>query len=172
VRDVADEVSVPVAVKISPFFTAMRHMAHELDAAGADALVLFNRFYQPDFDIKTETVAPTLDLSTPDELRLRLRWTALLYGHLQCELAITGGVHSSEDVIKSLMAGAQVAMMTSALYKYGIEHIRHILDELDAWLAERQYKSINDIRGRLCVFSAGNQAAFERANYMRVLKSY
>lgn len=172
VRDVVSEVNIPVAVKISPFFTAMAHMAHDLDAAGADALVLFNRFYQPDFDIESESVAPTLDLSTREELRLRLRWTALLYGHLEAKLAVTGGVHNAEDVIKSIMAGAQVVMMTSALYKHGIDHISKTRAELELWLSEHGYDSIDDIRGRLCVFSAGNEAAFERANYMRVLKSY
>lgn len=172
IRDVKAEVKIPVAVKISPFFTAMTHMAHELEAAGADALVLFNRFYQPDFDIESETVSPTLDLSTREELRMRLRWVALLYGHLEADLAVTGGVHKAEDVVKSIMAGAQVAMMTSALYKYGIDHIKRTCVELDTWLANHRYNSINDIRGRLCVFSGGNAAAFERANYMRVLKSY
>ncbi len=172
VSDVASEVSIPVAVKISPYFTAMSHMAHKLAAAGADALVLFNRFYQPDFDIEEETVVPTLDLSNPEELRLRLRWTALLYGHLDAQLAVSGGVHTYEGVVKSLMAGAQVAMMTSALYKYGIKHIRQTVDDLEKWLQEHEYERVDDIRGRLCVYSGGNEAAFERANYMRVLKSY
>ena len=172
VRDVTAGVNIPVAVKISPFFTALSHMAHELDDAGADALVLFNRFYQPDFDIETETVAPTLSLSSPEELRLRLRWTALLYGHLKAELAVTGGVHSAEDVVKSIMAGAQIVEMTSALYKYGIKHIGQTLEQLDSWLAEHSYGSINEVRGKLCVYTGGNQTAFERANYMKVLKSY
>jgi dihydroorotate dehydrogenase (fumarate) len=172
IKSVASEVSIPIAVKISPFFTAMAHIAHDLARAGANALVLFNRFYQPDFDIEAETVAPTLDLSAPEELRLRLRWTALLYGHLNAELAITGGVHGFEDVIKCIMAGSQVAMMTSALYKYGIDHIEKTITELDSWLAAHDYHSIDEIRGRLCVYSGTNAAAFERANYMRVLKSY
>lgn len=172
VRDVAAEVNIPVAVKIGPYFTAMSHIAHNLAAAGADALVLFNRFYQPDFDIESETVTSTLDLSTPEELRLRLRWAALLYGHLEVEMAISGGVHGHEDVVKCIMAGSNVAMMTSALYKYGIEHIRTTLTNLETWLSEHNYDSINDIRGRLCVYSGGNLAAFERANYMKVLKSY
>lgn len=172
VRDVAAEVNIPVAVKIGPYFTAMSHIAHNLAAAGADALVLFNRFYQPDFDIESETVTSTLDLSTPEELRLRLRWAALLYGHLEAEMAISGGVHGHEDIVKCIMAGSNVAMMTSALYKYGIEHIRTTLTNLETWLSEHNYDSINDIRGRLCVYSGGNLAAFERANYMKVLKSY
>ncbi|MFN2138099.1 MAG: dihydroorotate dehydrogenase-like protein [Candidatus Promineifilaceae bacterium] len=172
VSDVVSAVDIPVAVKLSPYFTAMTHMAHELDAAGAHALVLFNRFYQPDFDVENETVTPSIDLSTPQELRLRLRWTALLFGHLKAELAITGGVHDATGVVKSLMAGAQVAMMTSAIYKHGLDHIGNTLMALDSWLAEHGYDSVDDIRGRLCVFSAGNAAAFERANYMRVLKSY
>jgi dihydroorotate dehydrogenase (fumarate) len=172
IKSVSSEVNIPIAVKISPFFTAMAHMAHELAGAGANALVLFNRFYQPDFDIEAETVAPTIDLSAPQELRLRLRWTALLYGHLQAELAITGGVYGFEDVIKCIMAGSQVAMMTSALFKYGIDHIEKTLADLDAWLEAHNYRSIDDIRGRLCVYTGANAAAFERANYMRVLKSY
>ncbi len=172
VRDVASEVNIPVAVKISPFFTAMTHMVHDLAAAGADAIVLFNRFYQPDFDIENETVAPTLELSSPEELRLRLRWAALLYGHLDAELAITGGIYSYEDVVKCVMAGSQVAMMTSALYKYGIQHIRQTVSDLESWLSEHNYDSLDDVRGRLCVYSGANRAAFERANYMRVLKSY
>lgn len=172
VRDVASEVNIPVAVKISPFFTAMTHMAHDLAAAGADALVLFNRFYQPDFDIENEMVAPTLDLSAPEELRLRLRWTALLYGHLDAQLAVTGGAHGYKDVIKCIMAGSQVAMMTSALYRYGIQHIRQTVSDLESWLSEHDYDSLDDVRGRLCVYSGANEAAFERANYMKVLKSY
>ncbi len=172
VRDVKSEVSIPVAVKVSPFFTAMTHMAHELAEAGADALVLFNRFYQPDFDIENETVAPTLSLSAPEELRLRLRWTALLYGHLDAELAITGGVYTHEDVIKCIMAGAQAAMMTSALFEHGIQHIRDTLNNLEQWLADHGYDSLDDMRGRLCVYSGTNAAAFERANYMKVLESY
>ena len=172
IQDVKSEVKIPVALKISPFFTAMRHMAHELSRAGADALVLFNRFYQPDFDIENETVAPTLSLSAPEELRLRLRWTALLYGHLNSELAITGGVYTHEDVVKCIMAGSQVVMMTSALYKHGIKHIRNTLTDLDQWLEDHGYNSLDDLRGRLCVYSGTNAAAFERANYMKVLKSY
>ena len=172
VRDVRSEVAIPVAVKISPYFTAMAHMAHDLAAAGANALVLFNRFYQPDFDIESQAVSPTLDLSNRQELRLRLRWTALLYGHLKAQLAVTGGVHEAEDVIKSIMAGSQVVMMTSALYRYGIEHIGNVLAELEEWLETHGYDSLDDIRGRLCVYTGGNAAAFERANYMRVLKSY
>ncbi|MFL7840411.1 MAG: dihydroorotate dehydrogenase-like protein [Candidatus Promineifilaceae bacterium] len=172
IKSVAAEVNIPIAVKISPFFTAMAHVAHDLANAGADALVVFNRFYQPDFDIEAETVAPTIDLSAPEELRLRLRWTALLYGHLNAQLAVTGGVYGYEDLIKCIMAGSQVAMMTSALFKYGIEHIATTLTGLDSWLETHNYQSIDEIRGRLCVYSGTNAAAFERANYMKVLKSY
>ena len=172
VRDVTAEVKIPVAVKISPYFTAMTHMAHALDDAGAAALVLFNRFYQPDFDIEEEAVVPSLDLSTPQELRLRLRWAALLFGHIKAELAVTGGVHSPEDVVKSIMAGAQVAMMTSALFKNGLDHIQTVNEGLQHWLESHGYQSLDELRGRLCVWSGGNAAAFERANYMRVLKSY
>ncbi len=172
VRDVTAEVQIPVAVKISPYFTAMAHMAHALDEAGAAALVLFNRFYQPDFDIEEETVVPSLDLSMPQELRLRLRWVALLYGHVKAELATTGGVHEATDVIKSVMAGAQVAMMTSALFKYGIHHIGKVNQDLELWLDSHGHETLDEIRGRLCVWSGGNAAAFERANYMRVLNAF
>lgn len=172
VRDVAAEVNIPVAVKISPYFTAMAHMAHALDEAGAAALVLFNRFYQPDFDIEEVSVVPSLDLSAPQELRLRLRWAALLYGHIKAQLAVTGGVYGAPDVVKSIMAGAQVAMMTSALYRHGLDHISTVNADLESWLDGHGYESLDELRGRLCVWSGGNAAAFERANYMRVLKSY
>lgn len=172
VRNVKSTIKIPVAVKLSPYFSAMANMAQALDDAGADALVLFNRFYQPDFDIETAEVVPSLDLSTPEELRLRLRWVAMLYGRIHADMAITGGVHSAADVVKSLMAGANVTMMTSALFKYGIEHITTILDELDEWLESHDYASVSDLRGRLSVKTVGDSAAFERANYLRVLKSY
>lgn len=174
VRNVKNTVNIPVAVKLSPYFSAFANIAHALDEAGADGLVVFNRFYQPDFDIEEAQVTSTLDLSTPAELRLRLRWVAMLYGRIQADMAITGGVHSAKEVIKSLMAGASVAMMTSALYKYGIGHISTVLAELESWLQAHEYAAVDDLRGRLSTQHAGDVdlAAFARANYLKVLKSY
>jgi dihydroorotate dehydrogenase (fumarate) len=172
VKDIKQAISIPVAVKISPYFSAMAHMAHALDATGVDALVLFNRFYQPDFDIENEIVQPSLDLSTPQELRLRLRWAAMLYEQVEADIAITGGVHSAADVVKSVMAGAKVVMLASALFKYGIEHLSTILTDLEAWMADHNHDSLNELRGRMSVHTTGNTASLERANYMRVLKSY
>lgn len=172
VRNVRSTISIPVAVKLSPYFSAMAYMARALDDAGANALVLFNRFYQPDFDVETEEVVPSLDLSTPQELRLRLRWVAMLYGRIKANLAITGGVHTATDVVKGIMAGANVTMMTSALYKHGIDHIATVVQELNAWLDDHGYDSVSDLRGHLSVQKTGDSAAFERANYLKVLKSY
>ncbi len=172
VRNVKQTVKVPVAVKLSPYFSAMTNVAHLLDKAGADALVLFNRFYQPDFDIETGLVTPSLDLSTPEELRLRLRWVAMLHGQLQADLAITGGVHAHTDVIKSLMAGARVCLVASSLYRHGIEHIGTLLEGTNGWLDAHGRNSVSDIYGTMSVTAVGDPAAFERANYMRVLKSY
>jgi dihydroorotate dehydrogenase (fumarate) len=172
VRDVTAAVKIPVAVKISPYFTAMAHTAQALDAAGAAGLVLFNRFYQPDFDIEEVTIVPSLDLSTPQELRLRLRWAALLYGQIKAQIAITGGVHQAPDVIKSIMAGAQVAMMASALFKYGIDHIANVNNDVALWLDDHGYQSLDELRGRLAAAAGNNTVAIERANYMRVLNAF
>jgi dihydroorotate dehydrogenase (fumarate) len=138
----------------------------------ADAVVLFNRFYQPDLDVERLKVVPNLVLSDESELRLRLRWVAILYGKISSKIAVTGGVHSSRDVVKSLMAGADVAMMTSALLKNGIGHIRSVLDELTSWMEQRKYDSVEQIRGVMSQRSVADPAAFERANYMKVLRSY
>jgi dihydroorotate dehydrogenase (fumarate) len=171
VQDVKANVRIPVAVKLSPYFSALAHMAQQLDKAGADALVLFNRFYQPDFDIKTKTVVPSLELSHPSELRLRLRWVAILSNQIQADLAITGGVHTAEDVLKSLMAGAQVAMMTSALLEHGVEHLKTVLKDIGLWMEEQEYRSLSEISGLVSQEKVADPAALERANYMNVLKS-
>jgi dihydroorotate dehydrogenase (fumarate) len=171
VQDVKANVRIPVAVKLSPYFSALAHMARQLDRAGVDALVLFNRFYQPDFDIKTQMVVPSLDLSEPVELRPRLRWVAILANQVQADLAITGGVHSAEDVLKSLMAGAKVAMMASALLEHGIEHLATVLNETEQWMEELGYGSVEKIIGSMSQGKVADPAAFERANYMNVLKS-
>jgi dihydroorotate dehydrogenase (fumarate) len=150
----------------------MANMARQFEAAGADALVLFNRFYQPDFDLDQLSVVPSLNLSTPNELLLRLHWTAILSPFLKCDLAITGGVHTAMDVLKSMMAGARVAMMTSALLRYGITHLRSVLEALGGWMEEHEYESIRQMQGSMSYATVAEPAAFERANYMRVLSSY
>jgi dihydroorotate dehydrogenase (fumarate) len=172
VRQVKAVVRIPVAVKLSPFLSSIPHIARQLDHAGADALVLFNRFYQPDFDIDTLEVVPRLVLSQPHELLLRLHWVAIVFGHVKASLAITGGVHRAEGVIKSVMAGANVAMMTSALLENGIRYAHGVLEDLARWMEEHEYESIAQMTGSMSRNSASNPAAFERINYMRVLSSY
>ncbi|MCA9969883.1 MAG: dihydroorotate dehydrogenase-like protein [Anaerolineales bacterium] len=172
VQSIKSNVTIPVAVKISPYFSAIANMAQRLASAGADGLVIFNRFYQPDFDLETETAVPTLDLSQSSELRLRLRWAAILSSFLRADLAITGGVHTHEDVLKCMLAGARVAMMTSALLTHGPDHLNRVLQSLDAWLEARAYPSIQAIQGKLNQTQAADTSAFERANYMRVLTSF
>lgn len=171
VRDVTSSVQIPVAVKLSPYFSAIANVAKRLVVSGAKGLVLFNRFYQPDFDIENLTVVPSLDLSTSSELRLRLRWVALLSGVTGADLAITGGVHTTEDVIKSLMAGGTAAMLASALIENGIKHLTALTNGLNQWLDTHSYTSINDIRGLLSRAQIGDSAALERANYLNVLRT-
>ncbi len=165
-------VSIPVAVKIGPFFSALAHMVRRLAEAGANGLVLFNRFYQPDFDLESLEVAPHLVLSDSDELRLPLRWIAILYGRVKPSLALSSGVHTHEDVLKGLMAGASVTMMGSALVKHGVEHIRNVVSALREWMERHEYVSVAQMRGSLSQRSVANPAAFERANYMKVLQSW
>jgi len=172
VRNVKKSIDIPVAVKLSPYFSSMPQMARQLDVAGADALVLFNRFYQPDLDLENLQVAPNLELSTSSELRLRLRWVAILFGHILADMAITGGVHTAEDALKAIMAGANVAMMTSALLVNGIEHLAKVRDGMEQWMEKHKYESISQMRGSLSQRSIVEPAAFERANYMKVLGSY
>ena len=172
VRDVKASVGIPVAVKLGHFFSAFANLARRLDGAGADALVLFNRFYQPGFDLENLEVVPNLTLSSPYEVLLRLHWVAILYGHVRGDLAVTGGVHSGEDVLKAMMAGARVAMMTSALLKHGIEHLTTVRAALLAWMEEHEYESIRQMQGSMSQRKVAQPAAFERANYMRVLRSY
>jgi dihydroorotate dehydrogenase (fumarate) len=172
VREVRAAVQIPLAVKIGPYFSAMANMARRLADAGADALVLFNRFYQPDIDLERLEVIPNLTLSTREELRLRLRWAAMLHGRIRADLAITGGVESAEDAVKCFMAGANVAMMTSAILRHGIPHFARVLHELDAWMTAHEYESITQMRGSMSQKNIREPAAFERANYMRVLSSY
>lgn len=172
VEGVKRSVGIPVAVKLSPFFTSVPHLAAQLDQKGADGLVLFNRFYQPDFDIENLDVVPRLHYSTSDELLLRLHWTAILYSHVKADIAVTGGVHTGEDVLKSVMAGAQVAMATSSLHLHGIEHLATLRDEVIRWMVEHEYETIRQMRGSLSRRSVPDTSAFERGNYIRTLSSY
>jgi len=172
VRDVKANVSIPVAVKLGPYFTAVANVAKRLNDAGADGLVLFNRFYQPDFDLDDLEVVPNIVLSDSNELRKRLRWVAILYGRIQADMAITGGVHTAKDVVKSMMAGAKVSMMTSALLKYGIGHLKTVESGLIEWMEEHEYESIEMMQGSMSQRSVAEPAAFERANYMRAITSY
>src|SRR5207247_5184141 len=149
VRDVRAKVKLPIAVKLSPYFSALPNLAKRIVAAGADALVLFNRFYQPDFDLEVLEVVPNLILSTSQELRLPLRWIAILYGRIEVDFALTTGVHSAQDVLKAMMAGANVAMMTSTLLESGVGRIMHILTDLQEWMEEHAYVSIEPIWGRM-----------------------
>jgi len=172
VRAVTQSVRIPVAVKLSHFITAAANLAKKLDASGAKALVLFNRFYQPDFDIEMLEVVPHLSLSHSTELLLRLHWVAIIFGQIKADLAITGGVHDATDVIKSMMAGARVAMMTSALLQNGISHLDFVRASLIRWMEEHDYVSIQQMFGSMSHRNVPDPAAFERANYVRVLSSY
>jgi dihydroorotate dehydrogenase (fumarate) len=172
VKQIKSTVAIPVAIKLSPYFTALANFARRLDDVGADALVLFNRFYQPEIDIDSLEIAPNLVLSQPRELGLRLHWIGILYGNVRANLAVTGGIHSGRDVLKSMMAGAQVAMMASAFFQNGIRHANVVLHEMTQWMEEHEYESIQQMRGSMSRRSVANPAAFDRANYMRVISSY
>ncbi len=165
------QVHIPLAVKLSPYFSALPNFAKRLVGAGADGLVLFNRFYQPDLDIEALEVLPNLTLSTSDELRLPLRWTAILYGRIQADLALTGGVHTCQDIVKSVMAGANVTMVASELLAHGIGRASGMLADLEKWLTDKEYESIEQMRGSMSQKAVKEPAAFERANYMKALTS-
>ena len=172
VRHLKRSIRIPLAVKLSPFFTTPANMGVRLDEARVDGIVLFNRFYQPDFDIDEREVSPNLALSRPEELLLRLHWTAILCGHVRADLGVTGGVHSSRDVIKCILAGAKVAFMTSALLRNGVQHAAHVLTEMNRWLDEHDYESVREMCGSMSHGSVPDPSAFERGNYMKVLSSY
>jgi dihydroorotate dehydrogenase (fumarate) len=172
VKAVKSEVRVPVAVKLGPFFSSMANMARRLDAAGADSLVLFNRFYQPDYDLEQLEVVPNLILSNSHDLFLRLHWIAVLYGTVKADLALTGGVHTATDVVKAMMAGSRIAMMTSALLKRGISYLDTLSTELLIWMGEHEYDSIRQMQGSMSRSAVPQPGAFERANYMKGLGSY
>ncbi len=165
-------VSIPVAMKLSPHFSSTANMAKRLVEEGVNGLVLFNRFYQPDLNLETLEVAPRLVLSNSGELRLPLRWVAILYGRVLADLAITTGVHSGEDVLKGLMAGAKVTMMASELLQRGVSRIKEVLDEIQIWMDEREYESVAQMIGSMSQQHCAEPAAFERANYMKTLDSY
>jgi dihydroorotate dehydrogenase (fumarate) len=172
VAEIRQTVTIPVAVKVGPYFSAFANMAQRLEAAGANGIVLFNRFYQPDFDLEALEVKPIVTLSNSSELLLRLHWTAMLHGHLHADIAITGGVHTAEDVVKSMMAGAKVTMLASALLQNGIGYLRPLRNQLEAWLERREYESIEQMQGSMSQKNVPNPKAFQRSNYMKVLSSY
>jgi len=172
IEKVNEQVSVPIAVKLSPFYTALPHFARRLDVAGADSLVLFNRFYQPDVDVEELEVAPTVHLSDSSELLLRLRWVAMLHGWLEADLAITGGVHTPIDAVKAIMCGADGVQTVSSLLRNGPGHLRVLIDGVRQWLVEHEYESIDQLRGSMSHRNCPDPRALERANYMRVLQSW
>jgi dihydroorotate dehydrogenase (fumarate) len=171
-RDVKATISIPIAMKLSARFSSLPNMAHRLAAAGADALVLFNRFYQPDFDLENLEVVPSVVLSNSNDLRLPLRWVAILYGHVPVDFAITSGVHTHQDVLKGLMAGARVTMMASELLQNGVQRIGAVLKDIVRWMEEHEYESVAQMQGSMSQRNVAEPAAFERANYMKVLQSW
>ena len=171
-KAVKSTVTIPVAMKLSPYFSSMAHMAAQLDQVGADGLVMFNRFYQPDLDIEGLEVVPNVTLSTSQAIRLPLRWVAVLYGRVKASLAATSGVHSAQDVVKLLMAGADVTQLCSSLLLHGPGRIAEILQELDRWLLEHEYTSVKQMRGSMSQKSVADPSAFERANYMKALNRF
>lgn len=171
-KAVKENVKIPVSIKISPYFSALANLVSRLDSAGADGLVMFNRFYQPDFDLDKLEVIPNLTLSSNWELRLPLRWIAILYGKIKASMAATSGVRDHTDVIKVLMAGGDVAMICSELLKNGVARITQILDELEKWMEAKEYESVKMMKGSMSQKSVAEPAAFERANYMKMLNSF
>ncbi|MGB7540106.1 MAG: dihydroorotate dehydrogenase-like protein [Anaerolineales bacterium] len=172
VRDVRAKIKIPLAVKLSPSFTAIPQIAKRMADAGVNGLVLFNRFYQPDLDLEKLEVVPRLALSTSADLLLPLRWIAILFGRVKADFALTGGVHTGQDLVKAVMAGANVAMTTSALVRNGLAHAQAILKEAEAWMVDHEYASVRQMQGSMSQKSAAEPAAFERANYMKALQSY
>jgi dihydroorotate dehydrogenase (fumarate) len=172
VRSVKNSLSVPVAVKLSPYYSNFANMAKQMEEAGANALVLFNRFYQPDIDLESLEIKPNVLLSTSQNLRLPLTWIGILYGRLSLDLAATSGVHTATDVLKLLMVGSNAVMTTAALLKHGIGYGAELLEGLRAWMDEHEYESVNQMRGSLSMMHAEDPTAFERAQYMRALNTY
>jgi dihydroorotate dehydrogenase (fumarate) len=171
-KTVRSQVRIPVAVKLSPFFSNLANMARRLDEAGAGALVLFNRFYQPDLDLEKLEVWPHVELSTSAEMRLPLRWIGILYGRVKCGLAASTGIHAPEDVLKMVMAGADAVLLCSALLRNGPSCVAALLDGMKKWMAEHDYASLADMKGSLSQKSVAEPAAYERANYMKTIQSF
>ncbi len=172
VKAVKSSVKIPIAVKLHPFFTSTAYIASQLVKAGANGLVLFNRFYQPDIDLDKLEVVPNVLLSTPMAMRLPLRWIAILYNRVNADLAATSGIYNASDVIKMIMAGAKVTMMLSSLLKFGISHIADVITEMQTWMEEREYESISMMRGSMSYMNVEDPSKFERVNYMKILHSY
>ena len=172
VKGVKMNVNIPIAVKMHPFFSSVSWMAEQLSNVGADGLVLFNRFYQPDINLETLEVEPNVLLSTPAEMRLPLRWIGMLYGKISADLAATSGIYNEADVIKMIMAGAKVTQMLASLLKFGIGHIKEVLSQMVYWMEVNEYESLEQMRGSMSYKNVANPSQFERANYMKVLNSY
>ncbi len=172
VNKITSSVAIPVAVKIHPFLSSIPNMSRELVNVGASALVFFNRFYQPDISLEKMKIQPMIKLSTSEELLLRIRWTAILFSKIETDIAITGGVHTAEDILKSIMAGAKVAMIASALLERGIDYLQSLLVEVEKWLGNHKYLSLQEINGIMSHKTSSQAALLERANYLKVLDSY
>jgi dihydroorotate dehydrogenase (fumarate) len=168
---VKSSVKIPVVMKLSPYFSSFAGFAKKLDSAGANGLLLFNRFYQPDIDLETLEVIPNVLFSNPQSMRLPLRWIAILYGRIKADLAATSGIHTAEDIIKMVMVGAKITQVYAALHQYGIGHIRKLLRDIKTWMIDHEYESLDQMRGSMSHRAVANPAAFERANYMRALSS-
>ena len=171
-RAVRQSVTIPIAMKLSPYFSSFAHVAQKLVGAGANGLVLFNRFYQPDIDLNSLEVKPGVTLSSPFAMRLPMRWIAILHGQVKASLAATSGIHTAEDVLKMLMVGADVTMMCSALLKNGPQHLAKVLADLERWMLEHEYVSVAQMKGSMSQKSVADPSAFERANYMKALSSF
>ena len=171
-KAVKESVTIPVSIKLGPYFSAFANMAKRLEDAGADGLVLFNRFYQPDIDLESKEIAPSLELSNSFEKRLPLRWIAMLRPHLKCSLAATTGIHSAEDVVKMIMVGADVTQMASTLLREGCDKLFNIVEEMKIWMEQNEYESVAQMKGAMSSASVADPTSFERANYIRILQSY
>ena len=172
INTVLSQIKIPLAVKVGPFFSSFPNMAHRIAATGARGLVMFNRFYQPDFDLDAQEVVPSLAYSRSEDLRLPLRWAAILYGKLPIDIAITTGVHTSADLLKSIMAGANVAMIASELLQHGLGRVSELLDGVEEWMEEHEYSSVVQMRGCMSQRNVADPSSFERSNYMKVLHSF
>lgn len=171
-KTVRSQVKIPVAVKLSPYFSSLANIARRLDEAGVNGLVMFNRFYQPDLDLEKLEVWPHVELSASAEIRLPLRWIAILYSRIKCSLAATSGIHTAEDVIKLVMAGADATMVCSALYQNGLGHVAKMRKDVEAWMEKHDYVSLSEMKGSMSQKSVAEPAAYERANYMKTIQSF